>query len=1296
MPDGHLCVGQEKHVMEMSGDETFGILLKTFRERRGLKQEALAYKIGKKNRGSIDAWERGLYRPKHREMVLTLSQALQLSERETNQLLAAADFPPAYQLPESSSGQDLESLKQRYFAWILDQYEYMDTGGISPRVASRAGARTIKIRMEDIFVPLQAWEENVVDDAGMDIVLSSSDSDRLEFFQVKYSGSSKEEQEANIATLAKRFPSANIHVVSAYGEDTLEEIGKKYQAMAALSKMLPSVSHTPITLDRLLEHRRVVLLGHPGAGKTTLGKYIAYALTSHKTALLGNLSKGTIPLLVRVADYGRAFKRGEELSFYRYVTGTYHSDHFGPLLEWALEHNQCLVIIDGLDEVPDPLWRKRVTQKIEQFVSEYRANRFVVTSRLVGYRENQLTGNFTHVQLIEWGEPHIVGYLEKWYQAIREKGSTSIDTSSKQQAQKLWEAIKARKGVQQLAGVPLLLMIIALVDQYGGKLPERRVEVYQLATETLLSSWPFHHREQQIDLQEVLQILAPIAYHIFTRSEDRLITEYEFRPLFEEQVRQLWGTDERKTRIRSVRLLRSIEEHTGFLLRRGTNGHGQELYVFLHPTFVEYLTARYLAERWEKERVLEIADRVHEPTWHEVVLLMAGHLGKLMPVLATRLVEYIEQLPSAFDDLLHRNLLLVAEIIGDNVPLERWKRDEIIIRLLSLALETTFEPLWTSIVDRLRRLARVSPPAQLPDQLKQYEKDLSAAGVRKVLLARCLGFSRETDLCLLVQGLFTDEMTCKLAKTVLRAEFQRGKRKQRTSAYTCFIRFTTKGEMSLVGPIDLSQQVAARLRNLPLPIRDDIILLGTASSLTSAGEVWVFDREQPLRLGASRLAALLTACQKLDYFLVMILTDLIEHSSGSQTLLYTWIKQATEQTASDERVLALGTLKEIFRYSKPSKFEAIPPFLRTAVQAMVGTDEDPHFRAMIFSVACRLSEDPEELRNILLRGLSDPTGEVRTTAIREAEWFLSCQPLSSQPVATSWLLNKLWALTTDPLPEICLVSMRALSYHARSIVVENVFHLIDLLCNQSLASLTQYSTRRYIIDLLRLAELLDTPTALSSIGDKFVTLIEQMAMETGEATSECEALPRDLDTIRLPLSVRAQEVLAKQLSPLLQHGNARVRWLAAAIWAVVFNRLPQAPDILPLIQDTDAAVRSAAFEALPEADLVKPGVLAMIQHALRQDEAHVKRALLRRIKKSTQVRPSSPQVVLSQPEMIDGLLDALGDEESSIASQAATLLALVQEPVVRRRIITAVSTQAAENLFALQVLWDLVMPTETS
>src|SRR5947207_12510791 len=76
---------------------TFGALLKQFRNRRGIKQEALAYKIGKQSRGNIDAWERGLYLPSNRDVVLDLAKALSLSENETDQFLLAAHHFPEFQ-----------------------------------------------------------------------------------------------------------------------------------------------------------------------------------------------------------------------------------------------------------------------------------------------------------------------------------------------------------------------------------------------------------------------------------------------------------------------------------------------------------------------------------------------------------------------------------------------------------------------------------------------------------------------------------------------------------------------------------------------------------------------------------------------------------------------------------------------------------------------------------------------------------------------------------------------------------------------------------------------------------------------------------------------------------------------------------------------------------------------------------------------------------------------------------------------------------------------------------------------
>ena len=81
--------------MDISEMDSFGDLLKWFRNRSKLTQEALAYKIGKQSRGSIQAWENGSL-PGDRETVLDLARALRLSESEADKFLLAAHFPQQY------------------------------------------------------------------------------------------------------------------------------------------------------------------------------------------------------------------------------------------------------------------------------------------------------------------------------------------------------------------------------------------------------------------------------------------------------------------------------------------------------------------------------------------------------------------------------------------------------------------------------------------------------------------------------------------------------------------------------------------------------------------------------------------------------------------------------------------------------------------------------------------------------------------------------------------------------------------------------------------------------------------------------------------------------------------------------------------------------------------------------------------------------------------------------------------------------------------------------------------------
>ena len=74
---------------------TFGEMVRTFRRRENLTQETLADTLGV-HRNSISDWERSAYRPRSREMVLYLSEALALDPADTDQLLLAAHYPSAY------------------------------------------------------------------------------------------------------------------------------------------------------------------------------------------------------------------------------------------------------------------------------------------------------------------------------------------------------------------------------------------------------------------------------------------------------------------------------------------------------------------------------------------------------------------------------------------------------------------------------------------------------------------------------------------------------------------------------------------------------------------------------------------------------------------------------------------------------------------------------------------------------------------------------------------------------------------------------------------------------------------------------------------------------------------------------------------------------------------------------------------------------------------------------------------------------------------------------------------------
>ncbi|MDE2045922.1 MAG: hypothetical protein KGJ69_12385, partial [Thermoplasmata archaeon] len=260
---------------------------------------------------------------------------------------------------------------------------------------------------------------------------------------------------------------------------------------------------------------------------------------------------------------------------------------------------------------------------------------------------------------------------------------------------------------------PLMLTIIALVNYRGMKLPDRRIELYQIATETLLENWPLRHRELRLDSKAVTQLLEPVAWEMVGRGHSQL-PEHEVLDILSRSLAARDGLPPQKAILEATHVLETINLHTGFLMERG-RVLGEPVFSFLHPTFGEYLAGRRLTEVWAQDGSASLKDKVHESRWHESFLLAAGYLGLYSQVHASNFVRAIVALDSPFRSVVNRDLLLAAEMLCDKVDVSIEVRNEVVANLVRDALTAKNEWIWYVLSGRIHRLLGVIRPGHVPE-----------------------------------------------------------------------------------------------------------------------------------------------------------------------------------------------------------------------------------------------------------------------------------------------------------------------------------------------------------------------------------------------------------------------------------------------------------------------------------------------------------------------------------------------------------------------------------------------------
>jgi predicted NACHT family NTPase len=236
------------------------------------------------------------------------------------------------------------------------------------------------------------------------------------------------------------------------------------------------------------------LLGGPGSGKSTVTKHLAWshavANLSDSTVLANSslLADKPLPLRIELRRLNEDRRQRPDYGFLKYASevqlGRAGLNIPPQMFEELLDRRMMLILFDGLDEVATLDDRRILVDEIESFAQRYPGNRFLVTSRPVGYDLAPLSGQtFSQAEAQPFDDERIHLFLEHWYAHVLRLSPLSAD--DEEELETLYTALKNNPRLHDLAENPLLLTVITALHRYE-RLPDRRIQVYDHCADLLL------------------------------------------------------------------------------------------------------------------------------------------------------------------------------------------------------------------------------------------------------------------------------------------------------------------------------------------------------------------------------------------------------------------------------------------------------------------------------------------------------------------------------------------------------------------------------------------------------------------------------------------------------------------------------------------------------------------------------------------------------------------------------------------------------------------------------------------